>query len=52
MTQKTIIDDSWVLTRAGYFSNSFSDFLKQLALGLPKKERRKVEKFNIEIKTK
>jgi hypothetical protein len=44
MKQKTTINDSWVLSRAGYFSNSFSDFLSQLALTLPEKERKEVEK--------
>jgi hypothetical protein len=45
MKQKTTtIDDSWVLSRAGYFSHSFSDFLSQLALDLPEKERKEVEK--------
>lgn len=40
----TIIDDSWVLSRAGYFSHSFSDFLSRLAPGMSEKERREVEK--------
>ena len=39
----TTIDDSWVLSRAGYFSHSFSGFLSQLALKMPEKERKEVE---------
>ncbi|MFX0069452.1 MAG: hypothetical protein ACFFA1_08930 [Promethearchaeota archaeon] len=59
MDEKTVnIDDSWVLSRAGYFSSSFSNFLSKLSLKLPlaekklaemqlkisEKERRKLEK--------
>ena len=40
----TIIDDSWVLSRAGYFSHSFSNFLSQLAPKISEKEREEVEK--------
>jgi hypothetical protein len=38
------IDDTWVLSRAGHFSHSFSDFLMQLAPTLPEKQRKGVEK--------
>jgi hypothetical protein len=47
MKKETLsIDDSWVLRRAGYFSQSFSKFLSQLALSpeLPEKERKGLEK--------
>jgi hypothetical protein len=44
MKERTAINDSWVLSRAGYFSNSFSDFLSQLALKMPDGERKEVEK--------
>ena len=48
MRKKTIsIDDSWVLSRAGYTSRSFSNFLSQLAKlapEMPEKERRELEK--------
>jgi hypothetical protein len=40
---KTTINDSWVLSRTGHFSNSFSSFLSKLALKIPEKERKKVE---------
>jgi hypothetical protein len=38
------INDSWVLTRTGHFSNSFSSFLSQLSPKMPEKEREKVQK--------
>ncbi len=38
------IDDSWVLTRTGHFSCSFSDFLSQMSANMPEKEREKVAK--------
>lgn len=41
---RTIINDSWVLSRAGNFSTSFSNFLSQLVLKLPEKERKRAEK--------
>ncbi|MDH5746383.1 MAG: hypothetical protein OEZ21_05450 [Candidatus Bathyarchaeota archaeon] len=44
MKQRTTIDDSWVLARAGYLSHSFSDFLSKLARKMPEKERKEVEK--------
>jgi hypothetical protein len=44
MKQRTIIDDLWVLSRAGHFSHSFSDFLSQLALGMPENEKEELEK--------
>ena len=43
MKQKTNINDSWVLSRAGYFSPSFSNFTSQFALKLPEEKRKKVD---------
>ncbi len=44
MKQRIVgIDDAWVLSRAGYFSRSFSDFLSKLAPLMPEKERKDVE---------
>ncbi|MFX0097410.1 MAG: hypothetical protein ACFE7E_06595 [Candidatus Hodarchaeota archaeon] len=45
MDEKAVnIDDSWVLSRAGYFSNSFSNFLSKLSLKLPLVEKKLAEK--------
>ncbi len=45
MEQKTVkIDDSWVLSRAGCFSNSFSNFLSKLSLKLPLVGKKLAEK--------
>jgi hypothetical protein len=40
----TVIDDSWVLSRTGHFSNSFSSFLSQLRSKMSEKEREAAEK--------
>ena len=49
---RTIINDSWVLSRAGHFSNSFSNFLSTFALKMPDEERKKVEKELDEVPEK
>jgi hypothetical protein len=44
---RTIINDSWVLSRAGHFSSSFSNFLSTLPFEISDEKRKKIkEKLN------
>jgi len=43
MSQKILIDDSWVMSRAGHFSPSFSSFLSQITLNVPEAKKERVQ---------
>ena len=38
-----MIDDSWVLSRAGHFSSSFSNFLSQISLNIPEVKKKEMQ---------
>jgi hypothetical protein len=43
MNQRILINDSWVLSRAGHFSPSFSNFLSQIAPNIPEEKKKEVQ---------
>lgn len=48
--ERMVVDDPWVLTRAGHFSSSFSNFLLQISPDMSEKERKELEKAGKELK--